>query len=150
MPALAESVVRKEVPTSCGTIITNDKGQILLCHVTGTDHWDIPKGMQDRSESTLAAAKRELHEETGLVFDDALFREIGGFGYQKDKRLHLYALRAPDSLNSLEQLVCTSHFQHRTTGELMPEMDAFCWASRDDISKLCTLRMAELLLSLEW
>lgn len=76
MPALAESVVRSEVPTSCGTIIGNNKGQILLCHVTDTNHRDIPKGMQDHRESAMDAAKRELHEETGLVFDDALFDEM--------------------------------------------------------------------------
>jgi 8-oxo-dGTP pyrophosphatase MutT (NUDIX family) len=37
--------------------------------------WDIPKRMQDHGESTMDVAKRELHEETSLVFDEALFDE---------------------------------------------------------------------------
>jgi ADP-ribose pyrophosphatase YjhB (NUDIX family) len=64
MPELANTTIRIDIPTSCGTLIFNKKGQMLLCHVTGTNHWDIPKGMQEPGESTLHAAKRELMEET--------------------------------------------------------------------------------------
>jgi putative (di)nucleoside polyphosphate hydrolase len=63
--------------TSCGTLIASRTGQLLLCHVTGTDHWDIPKGMQDPGETTLEAAMRELSEETGLCFDPLLFVDLG-------------------------------------------------------------------------
>jgi putative (di)nucleoside polyphosphate hydrolase len=150
MPALTNTTVRIDIPTSCGTLIFNKKGQILLCHVTGTNHWDIPKGMQEPGESTLHAAKRELMEETGLALDDAVFEEIGGVDYLKHKRLHLYRTRAPESLDSLAHLVCTSTFSHHVTGEAAPEMDGYCWASRDDIRSLCLLPMAQQLLSLVW
>lgn len=150
MPALAKIASRTEPATSCGTLVINKEGQILLCHVTGTHHWDIPKGIQDPGESTIDAARRELREETGLEFDEALFEEIGCFDYQKNKRLHLYRLRAPDSLNNLDHLVCTSHFIHHVTGKPTPEMDGFRWASRSDISRLCAPRMAERLLSMNW
>jgi putative (di)nucleoside polyphosphate hydrolase len=149
MPALAHATSPIEIATSCGTIILNTRGQLLLCHVTGTNHWDIPKGMREPDESTLDAAKRELMEETGLELDEALFEEIGGFNYQKHKRLHLYKTRALE-LDDLGHLICTSYFPHQVTGEPTPEMDGFCWASREDIRALCTLRMAERLLSLDW
>jgi len=29
---------------SCGVVIVNDAHELLLCHVTGHDHWDLPKG----------------------------------------------------------------------------------------------------------
>ena len=29
---------------SCGIVIVNDARELLLCHVTGHDHWDLPKG----------------------------------------------------------------------------------------------------------
>jgi putative (di)nucleoside polyphosphate hydrolase len=150
MPALATTALQMELATSCGTLVINKRGEILLCHVTGTDHWDIPKGMQDPEESTIEAARRELLEETGLEFDEALFEEIGSFDYQKRKRLHLYKVRAPESLDQLDHLICTSHFSHHVTGKLTPEMDDFRWASRNEISTLCAPRMAKQLLSMDW
>lgn len=150
MPAPAKNALRTEPATSCGTLVINQEGQILLCHVTGTNHWDIPKGMQDPGESTIDAARRELQEETGLRFDEALFEEIGSFDYQRQKRLHLYKLRAPHGLDSLDHLVCTSHFAHHVTGEPTPEMDDFRWASRSEIRTLCAPRMAQRLLSMNW
>lgn len=150
MSSLEKSVAKKDLATSCGTIVINRKGEILLCHVTGTNHWDIPKGMQDAGESTLEAAKRELWEEAGIAFDAELFEEIGCFDYRKDKRLHLYKVRAADDFDSLDHLNCTSHFPHHLTGKPTPETDGFCWASRNEVRTLCWPRMAERLLSLEW
>ena len=150
----SQNAINKAEPvalaTSCGTLILNTRGELLLCHVTGTNHWDIPKGMLEPGESTLQAAQRELMEETGLVLDDAFFEEIGGFHFQKSKRLHLYKAIAPDSLVSLGHLLCTSHFSHQETGEPTPEMDGYCWASRNEIRSLCILPMAEQLLSMDW
>jgi putative (di)nucleoside polyphosphate hydrolase len=150
MPALANTIIQTEVPTSCGTLIINKHGELLLCHVTGTSHWDIPKGLREPGESTLEAAMRELREETGLQFDEAMFQEIGSFEHLRNKRLHLYKARAPESLDSLGNLICTSYFSHDVTGDPTPEMDSFRWASREDIRSLCPFPMARRLLSLEW
>lgn len=150
MSLSAKTAPKKGSATSCGSIVINKKGEVLLCHVTGTNHWDIPKGMQDAGESTLEAAKRELWEETSLEFDEVLFEEIGCFDYRKDKKLHLYKVRVTEDFDSLGHLICTSHFPHHVTGKPTPEMDGFCWASRNDVETLCWPRMAERLLSLEW
>lgn len=136
--------------TSCGTLIINSRNQILLCHVTGTGHWDIPKGLQDEGEAPLAAAMRELREETGLAFPIEAFEEIGDFDYRRDKRLHLFKVYSGDSLQSLSHLHCTSHFPHHITGKPTPEMDGFRWARVDELRQLCWPRMAQRLLSLEW
>jgi 8-oxo-dGTP pyrophosphatase MutT (NUDIX family) len=141
------------LPTSCGTLIVNGRGELLLCHVTGTAHWDIPKGMQDEGESTLAAARRELFEEAGLVLDAALFQDLGSFDYRADKRLHLYLARAPTALegpDGLAGLVCTSYFPHQVTGAPTPEADGYRWARRDEIRRLCWPKMGARLLALEW
>lgn len=138
------------LPVSCGTLIVNDAGQLLLCHVTGTAKWDIPKGMQDPGEASLDAAMRELREEAGLVFDPPMFTDLGCFDYRKDKKLHLFRVRAPDALQNLDHLCCTSFFPHHVTGEPTPECDAFRWASRNEIAKLCWPRMAQRLLDLDW
>ena len=136
--------------TSCGTLIVNASGELLLCHVTGTAHWDIPKGMLDAGETPLAAAQRELFEEAGLSFDAERFQDLGRFDYRRDKRLHLFRIDAGDDLCSLDHLQCTSFFPHRVTGKDTPEVDGFRWASRDDVRTLCWPRMAQRLLSLDW
>lgn len=150
MAALATNALQVEPATSCGTLVINNKREILLCHVTGTSRWDIPKGMQNPGESTIEAAIRELREETGLAFEEALFVEIGSFDYQMHKRLHLYKVQAPESLDQLDHLICTSHFMHHLTGEPTLEMDGFRWASRHEIPGLCAPRMTERLLSMMW
>jgi len=136
--------------TSCGTLIVSRSGHLLLCHVTGTDHWDIPKGMQEPGETTLEAAIREIAEETGLQFDPALFVELGRFPYRRDKDLFLYRLTVPEGFETLDHLVCTSHFPHRHSGKPTPEVDAFQWAARNEIGAMCWPRMAERLVGLEW
>lgn len=143
-------VRRLEKPVSCGTLVLNARGELLLGHATHTSHWDIPKGLRDDGESELEAAQRELYEETGLCFDDALFVDLGVFSYRPDKNLHLFRVQAPASLQSLEGLICRSHFPHPRTGQPVPEMDRYRWADRGSISQLCAPRMAAQLLALPW
>jgi len=135
---------------SCGTLVVDGQRRLLLCHVTGTGKWDIPKGMQDPGEDLLAAAMRELREETGLVFEPGRFTEIGRVEYRRDKALHLYRVDVGDALPTLGHLVCHSYFPHHVTGKPTPETDGFRWAARAEVAKLCWPRMAERLLALDW
>ncbi|QOL48772.1 NUDIX hydrolase [Massilia litorea] len=135
---------------SCGTLVLNARGQLLLCHVTHTAAWDIPKGMRDPGETSLEAAMRELQEEAGAVFDAGRFLDLGEFDYRRDKRLHLFRVDAGDELGDLAQLSCTSFYPHQKTGKPTPETDGFMWADRSEISRLCWPRMGALLLTLDW
>lgn len=135
---------------SCGTLVLNSARQLLLCHVTGTASWDIPKGLLDAGETPLQAARRELSEEAGLEFDASRFEDLGEFSYRPDKRLHLFKVETGDDLPSLDHLRCTSFFPHERTGEPTPEADGFRWAARDELSTLCWPRMAARLLAMEW
>jgi putative (di)nucleoside polyphosphate hydrolase len=141
---------RKPLDVSCGTLVVDAAGRLLLGHVTGTAKWDIPKGMQDPGESTLDGAVRELREETGLAFAPERFRELGRFDYRPDKALHLYRLDVGEELATLDHLVCHSFFPHHVTGKPTPEMDGYRWATRDEIGKLCWPRMGARLLALAW
>lgn len=143
-----QSSARQSV--SCGTLVVNPARELLLCHVTHTAHWDIPKGMQDPGETTLEAAVRELREEAGAAFPAERFIDLGGFDYRRDKRLHLYRVEAGADLVALDGLVCTSFFPHHITGVMTPETDGFRWASRADVARLCWPRMAALLGTLDW
>jgi putative (di)nucleoside polyphosphate hydrolase len=138
------------LPISCGTLIVNPEGQLLLCHVTHTAKWDIPKGMQDPGESTLEAAIRELREEAGIAFPAERFVDLGLFDYRPDKRLHLYLVRSDADLACLDHLVCTSFFPHHASGADTPEVDGYRWATRSQLAALCWPRMAQRLLALAW
>lgn len=138
------------IETSCGTLIINDKRQVLLGHVTDKKHWDIPKGRQEADESPLAAAKRELKEETGLEFNEAFYEEIGCFDYREDKRLHLYKIHVSNTLQDLTGLRCTSYFPHKEDQEPVLAMDAYRWASKEELPALCLPRLANRLLAIDW
>jgi len=140
----------KPVDVSCGTLVVDDASRLLLCHVTGTRNWDIPKGVQDPGETPLAAAVRELREETGLVFPPARFVELGRHDYRRDKALHLFRLDVGADMPDLGALACESFFPHHVTGKPTPEADGFRWATRDDVARLCWPRMAAKLLAIGW
>ena len=139
-----------KLAVSCGTLVVDSFQRLLLCHVTGTGKWDIPKGLQDPGETELEAALRELREETGLAFAPERLVDLGRFEYRRDKQLHLFRVEVGDTLASLDHLVCTSFFPHHQTGAPTPEMDGFRWAARGEVARLCWPRMAERLLALDW
>ncbi|MFP5391437.1 MAG: NUDIX hydrolase [Gammaproteobacteria bacterium] len=134
---------------SCGTLVVNGAGELLLCHVTHTAKWDIPKGMRDAGETSLEAAMRELFEEAGLRFAEDRFEDLGVFDYRRDKRLHLFLVRAGDEVD-LKRLACTSFFPHAVTGKPVPETDGYRWAARAQVAALCWPNMAKRLLALAW
>jgi len=47
-------------------IIFNDKKEVLLCHRTDRDLWNLPGGRQEKGEAPWDTAIRETIEEVGL------------------------------------------------------------------------------------
>ncbi len=52
---------------AAGAVTFRSGGEVLLVHRPKYDDWSFPKGKIDRGEHRVAAAVREVHEETGLV-----------------------------------------------------------------------------------
>ena len=128
---------------SCGIVIVNERAELLLCHVTGQDHWDLPKGGPHAGESPLHAALRETREETSLVIDADGLLELGRLDYRPKKDLHLFATLLPRL--DVAQLRCDSHFSQLGTGRRLPEMDGFGWFAFDRVTTLVTSKMAAVL-----
>jgi putative (di)nucleoside polyphosphate hydrolase len=108
---------------SCGVIILNEKNEILLCHVTGQKHWDIPKGLNENEELPISTVIRETKEETNIDLIKGKLIDMGGFPYNKKKNLYLF--KYFDNNIDLNSLKCVSTFEHFYTKELMPEVDEF-------------------------
>src|SRR5512134_2913391 len=93
---------------SCGVIVRRRSGELLLCHATGRDYWDIPKGVLDAGETAIEAALRELHEEAGLVLAADAVRDLGVHEYLTRKDLHLFVVDPPQSHLSTDTCRCTT------------------------------------------
>ncbi|TXD57008.1 NUDIX hydrolase [Ralstonia sp. TCR112] len=132
------------IALSCGLVLLNEDGEVLLAHATETRHWDIPKGAPDPGEDHRDTALRETREETGLVLDSHALIELGRFPYRRDKELHLFAARLRRPEVALDTLTCTSMFNSYHTGRLIPEMDAYRWATADEVPKYASQSLARL------
>ena len=128
---------------SCGIVILAPTRELLLCHVTGQRHWDLPKGGINDGETPRQAAVRETAEEAGLVFAADALLDLGRFAYTTKKDLHLFA--ALSERVDPKRLCCESTFIERGSSRRLPEMDGFGWFTQDRIGELCTPRMAVVL-----
>jgi len=117
---------------SAGVIVTDGK-KILLCHVTGNKHWDLPKGKVDPGEEYIDAAIRELYEETSLKISPDSLEPLGIFEYKKDKNLSLWLYRV-DVMPDPAGLDCLSTFESGK-GVFKKEMDGFAIVNWEKIGK---------------
>lgn len=135
-----------DVKLSCGLLVLNEQGECLVGHCGGSAHWDLPKGLIDAGESPLDCALREAREEFGLGFAAERLVDLGRQRYYHGKDLHLFAVRTSCTETPLDRLRCTSFFEHPSTGQLMPEVDAFAWADEPELELRLAHSMRRLLL----
>ena len=128
---------------SCGIVLLTEASEILLCHVTGQRHWDLPKGGIHPGESARQAALRETHEETGLHLAAAALLDLGRHAYTGRKDLHLFATLS--ARIDPRRMHCDSCFVERVSGRTRPEMDDFGWFAIARVETLCTPKLADLL-----
>lgn len=134
------------VQLSCGLVVLNEHGALLVGHSTGSDHWDLPKGLIDEGEEPMACALREGGEEFGLDFAPSRLVDLGRHPYYRGKDLHLFAVGTTASETCPERCRCTSYFLHHTTGRRLPEIDAFAWADDVQLGRKLGHSMRRLLL----
>ncbi len=127
---------------SCGILIVNAQQELLLCHVTGAWHWDIPKGGVESGELPLDTALRETREECGLDFSARSLMDLGRMSYRPRKDLHLFAVLS----ERLDTAGCHCDSRYSDSwGRDRPEMDDFEWTRFDRVHRRCARHMGEVL-----
>ena len=83
-----------EQTLSCGIVLARDteRGWATLM-LRAYHHWDFPKGVREQGEEPIEAARREVHEETGvadLAFDwGERYFETGPYSRGKVARYYI-------------------------------------------------------------
>ena len=67
----------ENVTESAGGVVLNPKGQVLVVSQHGSS-WSLPKGHIDPGEEALAAARREIAEESGVTQLEFV-KELGSY-----------------------------------------------------------------------
>lgn len=130
--------------TSCGVIILNEFGEILLGHSTGNPFFDIPKGGIEKGETPIQCALRECLEETNLSFHPDRLLDYGVFPYNNVKQLHLFLVLVSKEQIKLTDLSCKTFFKD-SLGRFHPEFDSYLWAPVRDFDICCTKNLARVL-----
>jgi 8-oxo-dGTP pyrophosphatase MutT (NUDIX family) len=141
--ATAEKALSTKV-ISCGVVLLDQDGRVLLAHATETSHWDIPKGHGEEGEAPHVTALREMVEETGIAIEPVRLKDLGLFVYRRDKDLHLFGARATAAELDLSLCTCTSLFPRRSDGTLIPEMDAYRWTAPGEVEKYASRSLSRL------
>lgn len=89
--------------------------------------WTIPKGMIDPGEEPLDAARREFHEETGVVPVGPFF-ELGSIRQKGGKVVHAWAWKGDADPREVTSNTATIEWP-RNSGRMLtfPEVDRCAW-----------------------
>jgi predicted NUDIX family NTP pyrophosphohydrolase len=113
--------------------------EVMLVHPGGpfwakkdAEAWSIPKGLADEGEDLLAAAKRELLEETGMPAAGA-FLDLGAHKQPSGKTIAAWACEGDFDPATLKSNTFSLEWPPRS-GRIaeFPEVDRAAWYSIDE------------------
>ena len=135
-----------ETTLSCGLLVLNELGELLVGHSTGNRIWDLPKGLIEDGEDAVSCALREAKEEFGLVFAPDRLTVLGQHAYYKGKDLHLFWVQTTTRETKLDDLRCTSLFEHHLSKQTLLEIDGYAWADEPQLRHRLGMSLKRLLL----
>jgi predicted NUDIX family NTP pyrophosphohydrolase len=129
------------VRTSAGIVLYRRRAgvlEVLLVHPGGPfwknrddGAWSIPKGEVDGDEDLLAAARRELAEETGVVAEGE-FQPLAPVRQKAGKLVHAWALEGDCEAHAVTSNLFTMEWPPRSgVMREFPEVDRAAWFTLD-------------------
>ena len=116
---------------TAGGVVLNAKGEVLVVNQRGNS-WSLPKGHIDPGEDDLAAARREIAEESGITQLDFV-KPLGTY------ERHRIGKNGGEDTTELKQmrffLFRTNQSKLAPTDPVNPEAR---WIARDKVSELLT------------
>lgn len=131
---------------SCGIFLFDTNTfKFLICHATKArkKQWSIPKGLRDKGESSMEAARRELLEETGIDLNEIHILGIHilpPVKYQKTNKTLESFLVITDTDLSNKALHCKS-----MVNEKYPEIDKYQWVTIEEMPTIIHEAQVKLL-----
>lgn len=118
---------------SAGGVVLNAKDEVLVVNQNGNS-WSLPKGRVDEGEDLLAAARREIFEESEIT-DLTLIRELGSYSRYK------IGLDGSDDRSEFKTITV---FLFRTRQHRLSPTDPHIaearWVSKDKVAGMLTHR----------
>ena len=115
---------------SAGGVVINPQGQVLVVSQKGKS-WSLPKGHIDPGEDALTAAKREIHEETG-VSQLQLIKALGS--YQRFK----VGLEADDQSELKTIIMFLFNTTQMDLQPIDPKHPEARWVDKEQVTELLT------------
>ncbi len=120
-----------KISQSAGGVVLNSLGQVLVVNQNGNS-WSLPKGHLDAGEDELAAARREIYEESG-VKELELVRKLGAY---ERPRIGLHGGNDPQEIKRITLFL----FRTKQTALMSvdPENPEARWVDRDQVAGFLT------------
>lgn len=128
---------------SCSILILSDDHEILIGHVTGQRHFDLPKGTIEDGETHIQCAIREAKEEFGIDVPENELIPLGVYNYNSVKDLSIFLWKVSKSRIDISKCVCTTTFT--INGQDVLEIDSFKWIRLDQIESHMAKSMCRVL-----
>ena len=119
---------------------TSGRLEVMLVHMGGpywerrdAGAWSIPKGEYEPAEDPLAAARRELTEETGLAPPPGEPIDLGEVRQSSGKLVRAWAIEADVDVRSITSNTFALEWPRGTgTMRSFPEVDRAAWFDLDE------------------
>lgn len=116
---------------SAGGVVLNKKDQVLVVSQHGRS-WSLPKGHIDPGEEALEAARREIHEETGIRKLE-LIKPLGN--YERPK----IGLDRPEDRSEMKKIhLFLFRTDEETLKPLDPDHPEARWVEKEKVAALLT------------